>query len=78
MHMPPRRMIRASELGEYAYCARAWWLRRVQGAPSANVRELRAGTQAHAAHGRLLWLARALRVFALACAALAVLVLLLA
>lgn len=34
------------------YCARAWWLRRVQGVPSANVEALQAGQQAHARHGR--------------------------
>ena len=30
-------IIRASELGEYTYCARAWWLRREQGVESRNV-----------------------------------------
>ncbi|MCS6844808.1 MAG: hypothetical protein NZ528_10905 [Caldilineales bacterium] len=45
-------LIRASEVGEYAYCARAWWLRRVQGVPSTNVEALQAGRQAHSRHGR--------------------------
>ncbi|MFZ2360644.1 MAG: hypothetical protein WA040_14995, partial [Anaerolineae bacterium] len=45
-------IIRASELGEYVYCARAWWLRRVQGVASHNVAALRSGQQAHDRHGR--------------------------
>ncbi len=44
-------IIRASELGEYVYCARAWWLRRVQGAASSNTAALRSGQQAHDRHG---------------------------
>jgi len=45
-------IIRASEIGQYAYCARAWWLARVKGLPSANAAEMRAGTELHRAHGR--------------------------
>ena len=44
--------IRASEVGEYVYCARAWRLRREGFAPSAAGRErLDAGTRWHLAHG---------------------------
>jgi hypothetical protein len=46
------RLIRASEVGEYVFCRRAWWLGRVQGEASINVREMEAGTGAHARHGR--------------------------
>ncbi len=46
------RLIRASEIGEYVYCHRAWWLGRVQGVASVNVREMEAGTGAHRQHGR--------------------------
>ena len=46
------RLIRASEIGEYVYCQRAWWLGWVQGRASLNVREMEAGTGAHLRHGR--------------------------
>jgi CRISPR/Cas system-associated exonuclease Cas4 (RecB family) len=58
------RLIRASEIGEYVFCHRAWWLRHVQGYTSTNVRELEAGTVAHSWHGRLVGMASALRVLA--------------
>lgn len=48
-----RRVIRASEVGQYVYCARAWWLGQIQDLESANVREMAEGEQAHAAHGSL-------------------------
>jgi len=44
-------IISASELGEYSYCRRAWWLSRVQGLPSANVRALAQGQARHEGHG---------------------------
>ena len=56
--------IRASEIGEYLFCRRAWWLHHVQGYTSANVRELAAGTETHVTHGRLVWAAGVLRVLA--------------
>ena len=45
-------MIRASEIGQYDFCAKAWWLHYVAGVPLANVHELQAGTQAHERHSR--------------------------
>ena len=45
-------IIRASELGEYVYCARAWWLRREQGVESRNVAAMQRGRAAHDQHGR--------------------------
>jgi len=39
-------------MGEYAYCARAWWLRRVRGYRSANVAAMQQGTARHRSHGR--------------------------
>lgn len=44
-------IIRASDIGLYVFCARAWRLR-ADGYESAKHAEMAAGTQAHAAHGR--------------------------
>ena len=55
--------IRASEIGDYLYCRRSWWLKRNRGAASQNVRELRQGAQHHKTHGKLvqqsIWMRRA-------------------
>jgi hypothetical protein len=45
-------IVRASEIGQYAYCARAWWLGRVQGYRSTNVAAMREGAGRHRSHGR--------------------------
>ena len=46
------KVIRASELNEYAYCARAWWLGRVLGYRPANLEGMAAGEAAHIRHGQ--------------------------
>jgi CRISPR/Cas system-associated exonuclease Cas4 (RecB family) len=43
--------IRASEVGTYLYCARAWWYRQ-KGIESTNQAEMTTGTELHRAHGR--------------------------
>ncbi|MFQ5400018.1 MAG: hypothetical protein ACE5E7_10505 [Anaerolineae bacterium] len=48
------RWIRVSEINNYAYCQRAWWLRRFRRVSSENVRELEAGQRFHQEHGHLL------------------------
>jgi len=47
--MPP--VIRASEIGSYLYCRRAWWYRK-QGVRSENQAEMATGTDLHVQHGR--------------------------
>ena len=70
------RVIRASELAQYAYCAKAWWLGSVQGVASSNTHELAHGEHVHRAHGRRVWLAGMLRMAAFAIVAVAAVVLL--
>ena len=45
-------VIRASEIAEYAFCARAWWLGQVTGYRSVNQAALRRGRAQHRDHGR--------------------------
>jgi CRISPR/Cas system-associated exonuclease Cas4 (RecB family) len=59
------RTIRASEIGTYLYCQRAWWYQR-QGVQSENLAELAAGTEFHERHGRIVMTVGCLRVLAYA------------
>jgi CRISPR/Cas system-associated exonuclease Cas4 (RecB family) len=65
------RVIRASEIGQYAYCARAWWLGSVERLPSDHQQEMAAGEAVHVRHGKgvraslaLAWLAYAVLLLA--------------
>jgi CRISPR/Cas system-associated exonuclease Cas4 (RecB family) len=60
--MPP--LIRASEIGSYLYCRRAWWYRK-QGVESENQIELATGTELHRQHGRKVLAAGLLRTLGL-------------
>lgn len=57
MHRVPDRgehgeRISASEVGRYVYCARAWWLQRVQGYAPQNRAALERGSRRHEAHAQ--------------------------
>lgn len=52
MESNSQKIIRASEIGEYVFCHRAWWLHQIQGVTSANRELMNAGTLNHQAHGR--------------------------
>ena len=48
------KVVKASELGTYLYCRRAWWYRR-QGIESINQTELQAGELFHDQHSSKVW-----------------------
>lgn len=73
-----RQIVRASELAQYSYCAKAWWLSTVMGKPSVNTREMQSGTAAHQQHGRAVWLASVMRIASVVLVVIALLVLLMA
>ena len=55
------RTIRASEIGAFLYCRRAWWYQQ-QGINPQNEAELSAGSAFHRRHGQTVLLARLLRL----------------
>lgn len=54
------RTLRASELGSYVYCQRAWWYQQ-QGLAPQNLAELSGGTQLHRTHGKQVLIAGLLK-----------------
>jgi hypothetical protein len=56
--------IRASEIGSYLFCARAWWYQR-KGIQPSNQAELTAGTELHRQHGRTVILSGLTRLLAI-------------
>ncbi len=71
------RVLRASEIGQYAYCARAWWLGSIEGKPSSHQREMIIGEAEHRRHGQRLragfWLSRFAWLLLLLAAAIGIL-----
>jgi len=66
------RFISASELAEYAYCRRAWWLRAVAGASGeGETRAFAEGQEAHRRHGYGILVARVFASVALLALAIA-------
>lgn len=57
------RTVRASEIGVYLYCRRAWWYQR-QGIENINQSELAAGKMLHERHGQRVIVAGCLRTLA--------------
>ncbi|RIK36266.1 MAG: hypothetical protein DCC55_27820 [Chloroflexi bacterium] len=49
-----RPLVRASEIGLWAFCHRAWWLAQVKQTPHRNPALLSHGERAHQQHGRAL------------------------
>lgn len=70
-------VIRASAIGQWAYCRRAWWLA-LQGHENRNTAAMAAGTTAHEAHNRAVASARRTRTLALLLLALAAILALIA
>lgn len=60
-----RSLVRASDLGLWTYCHRAWWLAQVKGVVHRNPEVLERGTQAHVAHGTQVQRASRLQVLGL-------------
>ncbi|KAB8140419.1 hypothetical protein F8S13_23380 [Chloroflexia bacterium SDU3-3] len=65
MPTPRLPIIRASEIGEYVYCARSWWLRRVEGLEPEGRERRERGAQLHRRHGMAVQGSRALALVAL-------------
>ena len=54
------RPIRASEIGTYLYCQRAWWYQ-TQGIPSENLVEMNQGMEYHHQHANQAWNVRLMK-----------------
>jgi hypothetical protein len=68
-----RSLVRASDLGLWANCHRAWWLAKIKDAPHRNPSLLRAGVSAHDVHGAQVQRAATLRRWAQVLVAIALL-----
>ena len=66
--IPKMKTIRASEIGSFLYCQRAWWYQ-LRGEPSENTAELAGGSKIHESHGRAVLATGCLRILAYCLAA---------
>jgi CRISPR/Cas system-associated exonuclease Cas4 (RecB family) len=66
------RVIRASEIGTYLFCKRAWWYQ-LQGYSSENKAELAGGSEIHQQHGQVVAASRWLKIIAFVSLILAIL-----
>lgn len=66
------KVIRASEVGFYQYCHRAWWYQ-LQGYEPENKAEMAGGTELHEKHGRVVFASGCLQIIAFASLLLAIL-----
>ncbi len=60
MRGQPERVIRASEVSAYVYCAQAWWLSSECQLRPSNAARLEQGSLAHQRHGQRVVVAAAL------------------
>jgi CRISPR/Cas system-associated exonuclease Cas4 (RecB family) len=67
-------LIRASEIGEYVYCQRAWWLHHSQGIEPAGRERRERGRTLHTQHGQQVWFSHLLLVAGMVFLALALIV----
>jgi hypothetical protein len=66
--------IRASEIGSFQFCRRAWWYKR-QGFESQNLEALQSGLEIHNRHGRAVFTSGCLKTAAYLCLLLSIVVL---
>lgn len=66
------KVIRASEIGTYLFCKRAWWYQ-LQGYSSENKAELAGGSEIHQQHGQIVASSSQLKILAYVALILAIL-----
>jgi CRISPR/Cas system-associated exonuclease Cas4 (RecB family) len=66
------KVIRASEIGTYLFCKRAWWYQ-LQGFSSENKAELTGGSEIHQQHGKVVAISSLLKILAIISFMLAIL-----
>ena len=69
-HITDRHYVRASDVGTFLYCRRAWWLERVAGWHPGELPRRTRGTIAHQRHGWWVWLSQLLHTIAITIAVL--------